>query len=99
MTVETKTTIELSDIGDVQFECKNCGFVATYPLRKFRSPPTACGCHQEKQWMTHGGEMYAGISQMVELMRRMSNATSEPFTMRFGLRGALDSAPASDSKV
>ena len=99
MTVESKTTIELADISTVEFQCKECGFVASYSLNKFKNPPTQCGCGNDKQWMPHGGDTYAAITKMVEAMRRFSTATGEPFTMRFGLKGTSSFVPASDSKA
>lgn len=84
MTIETKTTVELSDIKTVEFECRNCHSISLWPLDVAKSPPISCHCDGD-QWMTHGGDMFASITRLIELMQRFSKTTKEPFVMRFGL--------------
>ena len=84
MTVETKTTIQLSDICSVEFECKNCHSVSSWPLGIAKSPPVKCHCGQE-QWMAVGGDDFTAIVTLLKLMQRLSAANNEPYIMRFTL--------------
>ena len=85
MTVETKTTIQASDITSVEFECKNCGAVSVWPIKVAKNPPTMCNCSPDQRWMTIGGASYASIVDFIELIRRMAELSNEPFVMRLGL--------------
>jgi hypothetical protein len=99
MTVETKTTIQASDIATVEFECVQCHSVMSWPLAVASRPPTHCHCLPERQWMTVGGDTYRAIVEPIERMRQFGETKNEPFILRFGLRGAAILAPASDSKA
>lgn len=98
MTVETKTTIELSDIDSVEFECKHCHSVSAWPLSVARRPPARCHCENSPQWMVGGGDMDNNITRLIELMRRLSEAQKEPFTMRFAIKSAALGDRASRAK-
>lgn len=87
MTVETKTTIQANDIKSIEFECKNCGAMSTWPIKVAKQPPTMCRCSPDRQWMTIGGASYASIVDFIELIRRMSELEKEPFIMRLGISG------------
>src|SRR5579864_7613061 len=92
MAVETKTTIQLSDIVSVEFECQKCHSITTWPLAVAKQPQMSCACSSTR-WMSHGDEMFRGISDLLALVKRMGRASGkEPFIMRFGIQGlsALD---------
>lgn len=84
MTIETKTTIQLSDIATVEFECKQCHSISAWPLKIATAPPLRCHC-TDQQWMIGGGETYEGIKRLIGAIQRFTELTSEPFIMRFGL--------------
>ncbi len=86
MTVETKTTIELSDIMTVEFECKNCHAATSWPIGIAKIPPVSCAC-QSGVWMAQGGETYTAIADLIALVRRLGKADKEAFSMRFGVKG------------
>jgi hypothetical protein len=86
MTVETKTTIQLSDITAIEFECKNCHATLSWPVAIFKHPPTACPCRTDQHWMAQGGSLFEAITEMVENLRGLSKAGNEPFIMRLGVR-------------
>ena len=88
MTVETRTTVELGDIQTVEFECKKCGKVTSWPIGKITHPPTYCECGapQYTMWMSQGGETFMAISSLLVVIKRFSSA-DEPFKLRFGIRG------------
>jgi hypothetical protein len=67
MTIETKTTIELGDIQTIEFECKKCNRVSSYPIGKIASPPTSCDCGvpHHTQWMSHGGDTFMSTSRLM----------------------------------
>jgi hypothetical protein len=85
MTIETKTTIELSDVLNVEFECKNCHAVGIWPINNMKNPPVSCPCQPGQQWMVHGSNEHSEILQLIELMRRYAKAENRQFVMRFGL--------------
>ena len=98
MTVETKTTIQLSDIKTIEFECAKCHTVTSYPLELAKQAQGSCanGCGE---WMPYAGDTYKSITQLIDLVKRFGNATSEPYTLRFGIKPASASGHAADSKA
>lgn len=88
MTVETKTTIQLSDLTSIEFECKDCGATTSWPMPVAKNPPTTCRCRDE-QWMTHGGQTYRDLSNLIELIQRLGKADGEKFVMRFRVTNGL----------
>jgi hypothetical protein len=66
MTIETKTTIQLSDITGIEFECKNCHSVTSWPIAVAHNPLTRCHCGAD-QWMPHGSALYAAITDLITL--------------------------------
>jgi hypothetical protein len=85
MTVETKTTIELSDVTTVEFECNKCHSITLWPLEAAKVPPPKCYC-SDQPWFTIGGETYEGIASLISLMKRFKEIKKEPFIMRFGIK-------------
>lgn len=98
MTVETTTTIELGDIQAIEFECKNCHGIVKWPIKSFKQPPTECLCDHRKQWMSVGGDTYAAIVRLTELIRRFGAVENEPFLMKFAVSGVSASGRASGDK-
>jgi len=98
MTIETKTTLQLSDIITVEFECAQCHAVTSWPLLVARNPPTRCRC-TEQDWMGKGSDMYSNISDLITLLQQFSKAKNGPFIMRFGINYDASLARASGSKV
>jgi hypothetical protein len=86
MTVETKTTIQLSDIKAVEFECKNCHRVVSWPIQVVMKLPTECTC-STPQWMTIGGDMHQRLTSLIEQIRTLAKASGEPFVIRFAVEG------------
>ena len=98
MTVETKTTIQPSDLTTVEFECKECHSIVSWPLAVAKHPPSHCHCHPEKQWMTVGGDTYRALTTLVALLQQFNKSQNEPFIFRLGVQnGSL--VRASDSKA
>jgi len=99
MTFETKTTMELTDIETVEFKCKKCSKVTSYPITAIKSPPTSCDCVQPHgtQWMSYGGDTFAAVNNLLVLIKRLAEA-DEQFTLRFGVKGISASVPASRGK-
>jgi hypothetical protein len=87
MTVETKTTVQLSDIASIEFECNNCHRIISTPLLAAKNPQTECECSSQ-QWMTVGGDTYRQLTQLIILVQQFSGSRNEPFTMRFGLKSS-----------
>ncbi len=91
MTIETRTTLELSDIRSVEFECANCHVKTTVPIDKFKQPPISChGCESE-QWFVPGSKDLSDLIHMVRSMGRFSEVGKGLFIMRFDLADASGS--------
>ena len=86
MTVETKTTIELSDIKAIEFECKNCGRIVAWPIKAAKEPPFQCDCNTP-QWMSVGGDTYRSLMTLIDAIKRHGNAQGEPFILRLVVAG------------
>lgn len=95
MTVETKTTIQLSDVKAVEFQCRQCHRILPCPIEVTKEPPIHCDC-KTPHWMPVGGEMYCGVMKLIELIKHYGKANNEPFAMRFVVDGL--SGPASGGK-
>ncbi len=89
MMAETRTSIQLSDIQTVEFECKKCRTVTAWPLGLQRPPLVQCASCDAGQWMHYGGEMFVALSKLLDSMRRFSGAGEEAFIMRFGLSSSV----------
>jgi len=86
MTIETKTTIQLSDLTTVEFECKNCRAIVSWPIDVAKNPPTVCPCRTDQPWMVHGGQQFVEIVDLIHLLRKLSKADKELFALRFALK-------------
>ena len=89
MTIETKTTIQASDVLTVDFECVQCHSITSWPLAVAKHPPTCCHCNPEQQWMTFGGDKYRVITELVALLQQLSKTQNERFILRFGIRNEV----------
>jgi len=85
MTVETKSTIEFGDIQTIEFECKNCHFVRSWPIDAFQAPPHECAC-DSGLWMALGGDTYSKIKHAVSFIHALKAMTKEPFSIRLGIK-------------
>jgi hypothetical protein len=88
MTVETKTTIQPSDISAIEFECLKCHTVTHWPLEVAKNPLTRCHCSEEN-WMPYGGDTYVALANFMALLNRFSKAKAEPYRVRLALNSAL----------
>lgn len=90
MTIKTITSIELSDVQAVEFECEGCHSKVSYPLDKFTHPLTICNtCKPERQFIVYGSTEFAEWIKFVELLKRFSKKNSN-FAFRLELTSALD---------
>jgi hypothetical protein len=96
VTVETKTTIEPSDVSTVEFECIHCHSITSWPLAIAKNPPTSCPCEQKGQWMTVGGDTYRNIVSLIALLQQFSKTQNEPFILRFGVKNGVSDPASSD---
>jgi hypothetical protein len=95
MTVETKTTIQASDVVTLEFECAHCHSITSWPLTVAKNPPTRCHCgHGE--WMSYGGAEFAAISDLITLLKQFSKAPNTPYIMRFGLAASVHASDKID---
>lgn len=96
MTVETKTTIELSDITTIEFECEKCHSISLWPLSRAKNPPTSCPCTAGEQWMPINGDKQRAIANLISLIQMFSKTEGEPYTMRFGLSASVHASGGKD---
>jgi hypothetical protein len=92
MTIETKTTIQLSDVTGIEFQCKNCGRIVSWPIQTAKTPPTECECNPTQGWMPYGGNTFASLVKLIDLIKLWSSATNEPFNLRFVVSDLSSSA-------
>jgi hypothetical protein len=85
MTIETKTTIQLSDITTVEFECSNCGGIVSWPIAGTPRIPVSCQCGAQ-QWMPIGSTLYVSLCKFIELAKQLGEMTGEHFALRFGIK-------------
>ena len=93
MTVETRTTIEFSDIKSIEFECANCHTKTAVPIDKFKQPPISCHGCDSQQWFIPGSKDLSDLMQMVGSMGRFSGIGKVLFTMRFDITNAFALGP------
>jgi hypothetical protein len=96
MTLETKTTIQLSDIETIEFKCADCGSVFVCPIEIAKTAPMACHCNPTKFWMIGGDETYRGISELLQLIRRFGTSQPETFEFCFGIKKQAAARASSD---
>jgi hypothetical protein len=91
MTIETKTTIQLSDINAFEFKCKNCNRIVTMPIGNGKNMPANCDC-SGPQWMPYGGDTHAGLVGVMNAIARFGQANNEPFSLRLVIDASSDRA-------
>jgi hypothetical protein len=88
MTIETKTTIQCSDIATIEFECKECHSRIIQPLKIAQKPPTSCQCRHDQEWIPHGGKTYQDIVRLIGLVQDFAESNGERFTIHLGLKNS-----------
>jgi hypothetical protein len=92
MTIETRTTIEPSDISAIEFECMTCHVKTMFPLIKFKNAPISCSSCDEgdrKQWFIPGSTDFSHMRALGETLQLFSGVGKpEAFVMRFHLTNA-----------
>ncbi|SRR6266404_991206 len=96
MTIETRTTIQLSDIEAIEFQCKNCNVKYVYPIKQFEGPPIFCGCNTQDAWFVANSPDRSDIAKLGEVVRRFSNQPQSKFTLRLEVKGVSASREAND---
>jgi hypothetical protein len=87
MTIETRTTIEFSDILRVEFECPKCRARMTKELSDQNIVPLRCRngmCSQ--MFLIEGSAEYAYLQGALDLMGRYAKAGQGGFSLRFELK-------------
>jgi predicted RNA-binding Zn-ribbon protein involved in translation (DUF1610 family) len=88
MTVETRTTIEPSDINAVEFECRGCGAKTIRKLDRKLQMPARCGnCGDE--WFNPNRQEVHEVGIFLEQIAEYG-AGQYPYIMRFQLTSALE---------
>ncbi len=75
MTIETKTSIELSDVESIEFQCEGCGAKVVYPVQSFKGPPIRCSvCPDEnqKQWLVPGNQDFSALVALGQTLQLFS---------------------------
>ena len=89
MTIETRTTIEPSDISAIEFECTTCHARVAIPINKFKNAPLSCSScneNEQKQWFIPGSTDYSHMRALGETIQLYSGiGKPESFVMRFHL--------------
>jgi hypothetical protein len=98
MTIETKTTIQPSDITTVEFECAECHSMISWPLAVAKNPPLKCHC-SDQPWLVVGNDTHKAIVDLIALLQRFSKAEFKTFHLRLGLKDEVSLAHVSGSKV
>jgi hypothetical protein len=82
MTVETRTTIEPSDITAIEFECVKCHHRTVRSLKDWRNDPAACGnCGSVWSISSEGNVKMA--KELVSLIRYFAELREgHPFVVR-----------------
>ena len=83
MTIETRSTIELSDVVACEFVCNKCKTRTTRLLNADFNPPVMCGNCQDV-WLTEGQES-KDLRSFVNLLQRYA-AGERPFTLRLEIK-------------
>lgn len=75
MTIETSTSIELSDIAAVEFQCAVCRAKTVIPVGSFKDAPTHCSsCWEQnrKQWLVPGSQDFHDIRMLAQTIQLFS---------------------------
>ncbi len=84
MTIETKKTVEPSDIGACEFVCRKCRAKTTRLLNADFNLPMACG-NCQAPWISEGQEKH-DLEIFLQLLRRYAS-DSRPYVLRLEIKG------------
>lgn len=95
MTTETRTTVQLSDIQAIEFECKKCHAKAVFKIASFEGPPLHCiSCGQPPElsgaWFGANSEertRIADLGRIIRQLARFSDHAETKFTVRLEVSG------------
>jgi DNA-directed RNA polymerase subunit RPC12/RpoP len=87
MTVETRTTIALSDIKGYEFECSECHSKTVRPLSAPIDMPIQCPACRGKQWMIPGSPAFSALRQFLGFLQQPAVNGSEGFSFRLEIAG------------
>lgn len=89
MTIETKATIQLGDVKSIEFECKNCHCLMTWPIETARQPPSEC-CGCGVQFMNASDGSFRRLMELLSMIKDFSAAKSLPFALRLCIEGLAE---------
>jgi hypothetical protein len=73
MTSKTTTTIGLSDIKAVEFECATCHMKVAYPIEKYSHPMMLCNvCQPSRSFIVQNSQEHRDLLALGDLIRRLS---------------------------
>jgi hypothetical protein len=87
MTIETRTTVQLSDIKAIEFECAKCHAKSIFQIGKFDNPPLNCGACGGEPWFVANTPDRSDIAKLAQIITRFSGQPSSGFAMRLEVRG------------
>lgn len=90
MTVEMRTMIEPNDIIAVELKCRKCKARILLPLSGLDQVPTVCSSRCDTQFIIHSSEEHARLHHFVRRIKDYAEAKSEPYTLRFEVKGITD---------
>lgn len=84
MVIETKTTLELSDVMAIEFECEVCHTRTALSIANFKNPPMHCPfCQDSPQWFIAGNRDYTDVVALGRVIQWFSSAEKpKGFIMR-----------------
>ena len=93
MTIETRTTIELRDIGEIEIECIGCHTKVTWqPSLDENFIPTTCKKCDEKVFI-EGSLEHKDLLKLISILTQHSFGTpGGPYVLRFAIKDDLTNA-------
>ncbi len=86
MSIETKQTFGLGDVGTIELECKSCHTIYAYPIRQAQKLPENCMNCQESFVSLQGEEYGIELNRLLGAIGFLKSVEKErPFTLRFSL--------------
>lgn len=90
MTVETRSSIELTDIVAFEMECNNCHARTIRPIKPQFDVPNKCG-NCSAGWMMHGSAELNNLREfLTQLQSYIKTAPNQNFVLRFEVSGLKD---------
>lgn len=81
MTIETKTSFELSDIKAIEFECADCHTKTVFPASQFKKPPMRCAHCDGQQWLVPGSDEFEDLQRLARTIERFAKKEKRGFIM------------------